>query len=1201
MCDLSISLLGPMQVRLAGKPITTFESNRVRALLAYLAVEVMQPHHRQKLATLLWPDWPDAAARKNLRSALANLRKAIGDAQADPPFLLITRETIQFNPVSHCQLDVALLLQTTEPTAQAPIAQMEAAVVGYQGEFMEGFSLPDSPPFEEWLLLTRERMQRKALVALQQMTDHYQKTGEIERALHYARQQIVLDAFCDEAHCHLMLLLATAGQSSAALTHYEQYRTLLATELEAQPIPALVDLYAQIRDGTFVTPSLVVEVRREQPHNVPMNTQSPTASPPLPLPRTAQQPQSVQTHLPFVARQLELTQLRSHLKTACSGQGKVVFVAGDAGSGKTRFLQAFARSAQAEYTDLLIAGGSCSAHTGIGDPYLPFREILRILTGEVDTKWWTGTTAKQQIAHFRRALPLMLAHLVRDGPALLTSLIQTEALLTRLAEIPAPADQRWQQLATQIRGLLQQTGNGNGTALHQTDLFEQTTAFLYNVAHAHPLLLLIDDLQWADPGSISLLFHLGRHLTNAPILIVGAYRPEEIAAGRFAERHPLEPLLHEFGRLWGTITVDLNAADGRQFVNALLNQFPHRLDATFGDMLYQRSRGHALFTTELLVGLQSQGELFENEQGYWVAAGTVDWAAMPARIDATIGERIGRVPSRLHRVLSVASVQGETFVAEVVAQLLQLDERELITLLSEELDRKHQLVQAQGIDRTGERRLARYRFHHILFQEFLYQELDEVERAYWHEATAQVLETYYAAVMDDNISYITQLAWHFQAAGDMDKAIDYLAHAGSRAVALFANVEAVTHFKAALALLQTMPATPSRSEQELAIHEELVVAMSVIEGHAAPAIEPYFLRAETLAGIVNDPARRFAAAWRTWQYYQVRGDLHTALIRAQHLLTQVDPNQKNAAYLAAQQAVGIIAYPMGEVVTARLHLEESLIPLSAAEEQRYIQQHGTHPGVLTRVFLTPVLCYLGYPSHAAQTCEEALRLAEQADHPFSRSFALVSAFLLYQLQRNPKRTLYYAEQTIAFCQQHEILQWLHMAGHARGWARTLLNQPEEGIGEATAGFQAWQATGATLWGARMRAISADACLHGGQYSQAQTLIEEALACVERTGERLYEAELYRLKGELLRQQTQDEPPLVEIEACFQNAIASAQKQQAKFWELRATVSLSRLWIAQGKQQAAQRQLAQIYGWFTEGYETVDLQAAQTLLLKLQQP
>jgi DNA-binding SARP family transcriptional activator len=250
---LHLILLGAFQATLDGQPVVGFESNKVRALLAYLAMEANRPHPRATLAGLLWPERSDCDALANLRYALSNLRQAIGDRSTDPPFLLITHDTLQLNPHSDHHLDVAAfeaLIGQGDPSA------LQAAVSLCQGDFLEGFGLSDSAPFEEWLTLKREQVSRRMFRALRLLAEHFERQGDYEQARHYAQRQVEREQWQEEAHQQLMRVLALGGHRAAALAQFETCRRVLAEELDVSPARETVLLYEAIRDDKLIAPHL---------------------------------------------------------------------------------------------------------------------------------------------------------------------------------------------------------------------------------------------------------------------------------------------------------------------------------------------------------------------------------------------------------------------------------------------------------------------------------------------------------------------------------------------------------------------------------------------------------------------------------------------------------------------------------------------------------------------------------------------------------------------------------------------------------------------------------------------------------------------------------------------------------------------------------------------------------------------------------
>ncbi|MGD2155128.1 MAG: protein kinase, partial [Gemmatimonadales bacterium] len=501
-------------------------------------------------------------------------------------------------------------------------------------------------------------------------------------------------------------------------------------------------------------------------------------------PQTAAGPPPTEEEgLLFVAREQELAGLETFLEQAMAGHGRVAFVIGEAGSGKTALIDAFVRRAESAHADLVVASGKCDAHTGTGDPYMPFREIMAVLTGDVDVLRAAGALAEERAHRLRDVVPYTARSILDFGSDLVGTLLSGTGLLER-ASAAAPSEASWiENLKTLVER--KKTVPADST-LQQSSLLEQATRVLRSVARARPLLLVVDDIQWADTGSINMLFHLGRRIAGSRILFIGAYRPSEVALGRQGERHPLESLVNELRRDFGDLLIDLDRPEERSFVDALLDSRPNRISEDFRDTFFQHTRGHPLFTIELLRSMQERGWLVRNEAGELIETSDIDWETVPARVDAVVEERVGRLPSQLRDIARLASVEGEDFTAEVAARVHSLDARELVRLLSTELEKRHHLIRAKGISRVNGTRLSHYAFQHILFQRHLYCELDDVERAFLHEAVGTALEELYGDRVD---AIAVHLARHFREAGATEKAVDYLHRAGQQAVRVSANEE----------------------------------------------------------------------------------------------------------------------------------------------------------------------------------------------------------------------------------------------------------------------------------------------------------------------------------------------------------------------------------------------------------------------------
>jgi adenylate cyclase len=908
----------------------------------------------------------------------------------------------------------------------------------------------------------------------------------------------------------------------------------------------------------------------------------------------------------FVAREQELAQLHRYLELVLAGQGRVAFITGEAGSGKTTLVQEFAQRAQDLDLDLVAASGNCNAYTGIGDPYLPFREILELLTGDVQARWEAGAMSGEHARRLWHTLPFAAQALVEAGLDLVDTFVPRTALLQR-AMACAPEGADW---LARLEELLQhKLADPGALRPQQSDLFEQYAKVLQALARRGPLVLILDDLQWADLGSTSLLFHLGRQLVGSRILIVGAYRPEEVAIGQDGERHPLEPVLNEFQRDFGDMTVDLRRAERWDFVEAFVDSEPNRVGRPFREMLYRQTNGHPLFTIELLRGLQERGDVVRDSEGRWIEGSSLDWETMPARVEAVIAERVGRLDRALQSALRVASVEGEVFTAEVVARVRAADGREVVSLLSGELDRRHRLVRAESMERLGAQRLSRYRFRNYLFQKYLYDSLDKVERAYLHEDVGNALEGLYRSQESDvtttwaietadtaaTAAAAVQLARHFQEAGITQKAIHYLHQAGARALQLSAYQEGIAHLARGLDLLMTLPVSPERDQQELALQLALGVAWQGSRGTQSSEMKAAYTRARVLCQHTGNAP----------QLCQVLGELAVhQLVRAEH--QQARELGQEALSLAQQVEdpqlvaighwyLGLSLFFLGELKPAHAHFEHVLAFYDPEQHHRsHVVRRGSDAGVSAMAYAACCLWCLGYPEQALRQSQRALSLARQLDHPFSLADVLCYAgCLLNAMRRDPYALKEHAEELIRLSSE-KVPVWTPEGTSYRGEALAMMGQAQEGIAQMRTSIADLRATDAWCSMTETLCATALAQARSGDLQAGQATLTEALAVVEEADERHWEAELNRVRAELLLMQGDE----AEAESSLHKAVEVARRQSARSWELRATTSLARLWQKQGRTDEARKALAEIYGWFTEGFDSADLKEAKTLLKEL---
>jgi predicted ATPase len=376
----------------------------------------------------------------------------------------------------------------------------------------------------------------------------------------------------------------------------------------------------------------------------------------------------------------------------------------------------------------------------------------------------------------------------------------------------------------------------------------------------------------------------------------------------------------------------------------------------------------------------------------------------------------------------------------------------------------------------------------------------------------------------------------------------------------------------------------------------LGASLLATKGHAAPEVEQTYLRARQLCAHLDDPHQLFPVLRGLWNYSNVRAEYPTAHALGEQLLTLAQHTHDAAMLVAAHRALGATLFYLGAVASAQTHFAQGIALYDSQQHRSSVFLYGEDAGVICHSYAAWTLWFLGYPVQGRTQMDEALALAQQSAHPFSLSFALGAAAIFHQLRREERVTQERAEATISLAQEQGFLYWMALGAILRGWALAHQGQAKEGIEQITQGLRAFRATGAAILRPCFLSLIAEA--HGmiGEPEAGLTVLTEALTLVDSSGERFYEAELHQLQGKFLLQQSLDHQ--AEAEACFHHALEVACSQQAKSLELRAATSLARLWQGQGKRQEAYDLLAPVYNWFTEGFDTADLQDAKALLNEL---
>jgi len=561
----------------------------------------------------------------------------------------------------------------------------------------------------------------------------------------------------------------------------------------------------------------------------------------------------------FVSRDKELQQLNDRLSLMTEGQGQVCFVTGEAGFGKTSLAAEFAQRAQERDEELLVVIGDCNAQTGIGDPYLPFREVLAMLAGDIDDRVAQGMTTEENASRLKKFLRVSKRLIVDVGPDLIDIFLPGAGIATRAGALVVGDKQKGRGRSSSFSGSAAALSMADTSLSNeQSRIFEQVTTVLTSLSQQKPLIVILDDLQWVDDSSASLLFHLARRIEGSRILIIGTYRPEEVAVGRGESRHPIAQVTSELKRHYGDPLVmlgDETEAETKLFVDSLIDTESNKLGDDFREELHKRTNGHALFTAELLLDMQERGDLLQDEEGDWTVGPSLDWNSLPARVEGVVEARISRLQSDLQEILTIASVEGETFTAQVIGRLQEIAERRLLKQLTQELDRQHRLVSEEGSKRIGDTRISRFRFRHHMFQKYLYENLGESEREQLHEDVASILEALYEG-RRRRVS--VQLAHHYEHAQMFGQAASCYLLAAERAASVHAYNEVLGLADRGLDSINRLGDVSDQSD--------LLLDLTLMRGEAqhhvgqfAESMETYRQTAELAARLQNPEALARAA------------------------------------------------------------------------------------------------------------------------------------------------------------------------------------------------------------------------------------------------------------------------------------------------------------------------------------------------------
>jgi DNA-binding SARP family transcriptional activator/tetratricopeptide (TPR) repeat protein len=1050
------------------------------ALLALLASSRSRPQSRDKLVAWLWPERDVEHARNLLNQSVHALRRAVGEAGV-------------ISVQNELRLDAASVSCDVVAFEDAIAAgELERAIGLYTGPFLDGFHLPGASEFEHWADGERDRLRRSYARCLESLAQAAEERREWRSAVERWRRLVSEEPYDARVTLRLMSALEGAGDRAGALRQARRHTLALDQEFGAGPDPDVVALADRLR--TFANAADVIEARTERPR---MSRVAPFPGEEVPPPVAHRAvgpipspPALMAPSLALVGRTAEWECLTRAWLAEPAGPPRCLLVSGVAGIGKTRLVEEFVRWVDGRTAE--TATSRCYGTVG-RLPYAPLADWLR-------------------------------------SPALRPSL----AALPRV----------WR---AELAGLLPEVGiQPSDAGLHLDAPQAETRRRFFEalvraiVGAPHPLLLFIDDIQWADRDTLEWIRYFLRSEEPLRVLVVATLRLGEVPLEDRLDAVLLD--LRRYGRLEEIPLEPLDVADTAALGGALAGAALH---SAVAEALHRETEGHPLYIVEMMRSTAATVAggvpgMETSARGGPTGSGTRQ--PLPQRVLATIEARLAQLSPACRMVVGVAAVIGREFRMDLLSQGSKMDEDEATSSLDELLERRLVREQSDGS----------YDFSHANIREVAYATLSAARRRLLHERIARALIASPTASADGAAA----IAQHLNQARLIEEAVPYYERAAQVASRIHAYEEAIGHLNQALALLGTLPESADRDRRELALQIALGPPLRESRGWAVPEIGEMATRAWTLGERVGTGPERLRVMWELVSFRVARGTgLHEVLKSAEEAL-QLALAQKDPSLLApAYHLVGEIRCHMGEFTGARACLEHAAELYDPRDHARHPRRLGVDYGVLSPSFASHALWHLGYSDQALERSRQAARRAEELADPFSRAIALAYDAMLQQFCGARDLVEKQAAAAIALSTEYRFPYYSAWGTILHGWAVAERGQIDRGMEQMREGLAAMRANGCDCRRSYYLSLLAEACGHAGQIDEGLDLLQEALTSAQSSGEHWKDAELYRLKGELL---AESEGPTSEVRRMLQNAIDVASRQGATALGVRAERSVQRL-------------------------------------------
>ncbi|MDB5309813.1 MAG: pknB 32 [Gemmataceae bacterium] len=841
---------------------------------------------------------------------------------------------------------------------------------------------------------------------------------------------------------------------------------------------------------------------------------------------------------PLTGRDHEISLLKDRWEQAQEGIGQVVLLVGEPGLGKSRLVHTLKEHVLGQTVegevDAPVIEWRCSPHyrnTGLHPAIDFFERALGFRPEEPPQD------------RFDRMLRRLAEH----------DLARPEAVPLWAALLSLPTPDRFPPPAM-------------SPARQREETFRLMLEWLHTRAARRPVLFIVEDLHWVDASTVEFLGQLLAEFRHDQILILLTFRPEF--------KPPWAAVDHQ-------TSLALTRLTRRQVGDLMRKKMADGLPEAVIEQVYDRAGGVPLFVEEFTKMVQESAGL--EPRGVGGARGPARLGhEIPSTLQDLVMARLDRMEGG-RELAQLAAVLGREFSHELLSAVAAVDEPTLRAELA-------QLAQAEILYPKGRPPRCTYVFKHALLEDALYNSLVKGKRQQFHRRVGDVLEARFPQTAKTQPEL---LGHHFTEAGMTEKATGYWLEAGQRSRERSAFCEAIGHLTTGLALVDTLEESRTRDDWELQFLTTLAPAYIAARGYAAPEVGPVLVRARDLCQRIGEPRQHFGIMLGVWEWRIVRGDLRVCVDLAADGMALAESLNDPGMRMEALFMPGVTMFYRAQFAGARDCYENALGAYDDRDRTKFWTAYSGHDaGVTHRCYLALALWHLGYPDRALKLAGEACELARTIGHAFSLSHAVDFAAFLYHYCRLGPEVSVMAEEEMTIATEQGFPFWHGLGTLHKGVGLLLQGRREESLPVLLKGFNAFRATGAEVRVPSYLGMLGDAYTQAAQFEDAHKSLDEGLAVAEKNDDRCHEAELYRLKGELLLAESGDE---TAAEDCFRRAIEIARRQQSKGWELRATMSLARLWQRPDRHDEARGALAAVYGTYTEGFTTPDLVDAKVLL------